>query len=186
MHDHRLISWFALQVTPRHEISVDTLLNCKGYERFLPLCTVRRNWSDRVKTLEQPLFPGYLFCRIPQMALGPILRTPGVIRIIGFGGKPCPVPDYEIEQLQQVMHCSRNNCCVPFLAVGQRVKIKTGPLAGIVGLIIKLKNRHCLVLSVESIMKSVAVDIEACELTSVATVSEQQILPVYQPERSAL
>lgn len=186
MHDHRLSSWFALQVIPRHEINVDTLLSCKGYECFLPLCTVRRNWSDRVKTLEQPLFPGYLFCRIPQMVLGPILRTPGVIRIISFGGRPCSVPDYEIKQLQQAVCCRRSKCCVPFLAVGQQVEIKTGPLTGVVGLITKLKNRHCLVLSVESIMKSVAVDIEACELASVATISEQQILPVYQPEHSAL
>jgi transcription antitermination factor NusG len=105
------------------------------------------------------------------MTLGPILRTPGVIRIISFGGKPCPVPDYEIKQLQQAVHCRRNKCCVPFLAVGQQVEIKTGPLTGIVGLITKLKNRHCLILSVESIMKSVAVDIEACELASVATIS---------------
>ena len=109
-----------LQVTSRHKISADTLLNCKGYEHSLPLCTVRRNWPDRMKTLEQPLFPGYLFYRIHKSAFAPILRTPGVIQIISFGGKPCPlpVPDYEIKQLRQAVRCRWNKCCVPFLAVG--------------------------------------------------------------------
>jgi transcription antitermination factor NusG len=185
MCDHGKISWFAVQVTPRHEMTVNTLLSYKGYEQFLPLCTVRRNWSDRVKTLEQPLFPGYLFCRSPHSTLGSILRTPGVIRIISFGGQPYPVPDDEIGDLQQAVQCGRKKYCVPYLAIGQRVEIKAGPLTGIVGIITKFKNRDRLVLSVASIMKAVAIDIEACEVASVGPAPVHRVTSKYCYQRSA-
>jgi transcription antitermination factor NusG len=166
-----MLLWFAVQVVPNHEMAVDTSLGYKGYDRFLPTCMVKRKWSDRIKTREQPLFPGYIFCRFRQAAITPILCTFGVIRIVGFGGRPCPVPDSEIADLRQLVQSKRQSYAVPFLAVGRKVQMKTGPLAGIAGIIIKFKNRDRLVLSVESIMRGVAVEVDAWELEAVAPMS---------------
>jgi len=159
--------WFAVQVVPHHEIVVDRLLSCKGYECFLPMCTVKRAWSDRLKTLQQPLFPGYIFCRSRQTTVTPILRTSGVIRIVSFGGTPCAVPDSEIEDLRQVIQSQRQAYPVPFLAIGRKVQMKTGPLTGIVGIVTKFKKRDRLVLSVESIMRGVAIEVDAWEVADV-------------------
>jgi transcription antitermination factor NusG len=161
--DERLL-WFAVQVTPNHEVAVDTLLGCKGYERFLPTHMVNRKWSDRIKTLQQPMFPGYIFCRSQRAAVAPILRTSGVIRLVNCGGKLCSVSESEIEGLRQVVQSKKETYVVPFLAVGRRVQVKDGPLAGIVGIITKLKNRDRLVLSVELIMRSVAVEVDTWEV----------------------
>ena len=168
--DHTLL-WFAVQVVPHHERPVDALLGCKGYERFLPTHIVRRNWSDRVKTLQQPLFPGYIFCRCRQAAVTSILRTSGVIRIVSFGGRPCSVADAEIEGLRQVIRSNKQTYPVPFLAVGRKVQMKAGPLMGIVGIITQFKNRNRLVLCVESIMRGVAIEVDASEVADVAPTS---------------
>ena len=160
--------WFAVQVVPQHEIVVDRLLACKEYERFLPMHTVKRTWSDRVKIFQQPLFPGYIFCRCRQAAVTPILRTSGVIRIVSFGGRPCSVPDSEIEDIRQVIESKKQTYAVPFLAVGRKVQMRTGPLAGIVGIVTKFKKRDRLVLSVESIMRGVAIEVDAWEVADVA------------------
>lgn len=167
--DERL--WFAVQVTPNHEVAVDTLLGCKGYERFLPTHMVNRKWADRIKTLQQPMFPGYIFCHCQQAAVTPILRTSGVIRIVNFGGKPCSVPEAEIEGLRRVVQSKKQTYAVPFVAVGNMVQVKDGPLAGIVGIITKLKNRDRLTLSVESIMRSVAIEVDAWEVASISPCS---------------
>lgn len=163
--------WFAVQVVPHHERAVDALLGCKEYERFLPTHTVKRNWSDRVKTLQQPLFPGYIFCRCRQAAVTSILRTSGVIRILSFGGRPCSVPDSEIEDLRQVIHSKKQTYAVPFLSVGCKVQMKAGPLVGIVGIVTKFKKRDRLVLSVESVMRGVAIEVDAWEVADVAPTS---------------
>ena len=128
---------------------------------------MRRNWSDRIKTLKQPLFPGYLFCRSPYATLGSVLRTPGIIRIISFGRKPYPVSDDKIESLRASGAIREGQVLHPMPGIGQKVEIKTGPLTGVVGIIMKFKNRDRLVLSVDAIMKSVAIDIEACEVAAV-------------------
>src|SRR5438874_11323225 len=156
--------WFAVQVTPRHENKVDIILAYKGYERFLPIYKVRRNWSDRIKTLEQPLFPGYLICRTLAGLLSGILGTPGVIRVVSFAGKPYPVTDEEIERLQQAVNSGRPLQRVAHLCIGRRVQIKAGPLAGITGVITQYKNQNRLVLSVDSIMKAIAIDVDASEV----------------------
>jgi transcription termination/antitermination protein NusG len=179
------INWFAVQVTPRHETKVDIGLGYRGCERFLPTCKVRRNWSDRVKTLQQPLFPGYLFCRTTAGLLGSVLATPGVIRVISFGGKPCPVADQEIADLQRALHSGRPMQPVPHLSLGQRVQIKAGPLAGITGIITHFKNQSRLVLCVDSIMKAVAIDIDACDAVAVPATSVKPAVGAYPYRTSA-
>ena|SRR5579863_8617375 len=162
-------SWFVIQVTSRHEVHVDLMLRHKGYERFLPTYQVKRQWSDRIKTIEQPLFPGYLFCRSSRSCLGTILNTPGILRIISFGGRPYAVPDREIEDLQRAIQSGRHVCSVPYLTRGQKVKITAGPLAGIVGIITRVKNQDRLVLAVESIMRAVGVEVAVGDVAIVGS-----------------
>jgi transcription antitermination factor NusG len=157
-------SWFAVQVTPRHEKAVDTVLQYKNYGHFLPTCRTPRNWSDRVKIIERPLFPGYVFVRSHSSCVGKVRSTPGVIRIVSFGGSPCAVPDSQIEALQRLIWSNRDICSVPYLEIGQKVQIIAGPLLGITGIITQLKNRHRLVVSLDLIMRSVVVEVDKSEV----------------------
>src|SRR5579871_6252125 len=100
--------WFALQVVPRHEKKVDTLLGHSGCEHLLPVCNASRKWSDRVKTIEQPLFPGYVFFRTQRSLMEIVRSVPGIIRIVSFGGKPHPVPEEEIEALKRLTGVERD------------------------------------------------------------------------------
>ena len=156
--------WFALQVVPKHEKSVDRILECKGYDHFLPTYYVRRKWSDRVKVVEEPLFPGYVFCKSQKNLMEIIRGFPGIIRIVAFGGKPHPVPDKEIEALQQIVRGKREYSAFPYLNAGQKVQVMSGPLAGISGTIMQFKNRDRLVISLDVIMKSVSVEIDQSEV----------------------
>jgi len=157
-------SWFAVQVTPRHEKKVDAILQQQNYGHFLPICRTRRKWSDRVKVIDQPLFPGYVFVRTQSYSVGKIYRTPGIIRIVSFGGRPCSVPDIQIEALQRIIDSKRDISSIPYLAVGQKVQIVTGPLSGLIGIISHYRNCGRLVVSVDLIMRSIVVEIDGEEV----------------------
>lgn len=159
--------WFALQVVPRHEKSVDKILEYRGYNHFLPTYRVRRRWSDRVSVVEEPLFPGYVFCRSQSNLMEIIRGSPGIIRIVAFGGRPHPVPDKEIEALQQIVRGKREYSAFPYLNVGQKVQVISGPLTGVSGIITQFKNRDRLVISLEVIMQSVSVEIYRSEVVLV-------------------
>jgi transcription antitermination factor NusG len=171
--------WFALQVRPRHEKTVSTILAAKGYERFLPTCRLRRRWSDRIKVIEQPLFPGYVFCRSHTCLLGVARETPGITRIVSFGGRPYPLAEEEIEALQRVVESKREVCPVPYLKIGEKVQVITGPLTGIRGIITQLKKRERLIISVDLIMKSICVDIAHAEIAR-ADVRVESSSPCFQ------
>ena len=161
--------WFALQVVPRHEKSVDKILEYRGCNHFLPTCRVRRRWSDRVRFVEEPLFPGYVFCRSQSNLMEIIRSSPGIIRIVAFGGRPHPVPDKEIEALQQIVRGKREYSAFPYLSMGQKVQVISGPLTGIIGIIAEFKNRERVVISLDVIMKSVSVEIDQSEVALVQT-----------------
>ncbi|PYV37355.1 MAG: NusG-like protein [Acidobacteria bacterium] len=152
--------WFALQVKGRQEKNVADLLDYKGYERFLPLYKCRRPWSDRIKELELPLFPGYLFCRLDLNVRLPILKTPGVLHIVGIGKRPIPVEEGEIAAIQSIMNSRLPALPWPFTQVGQIVRIDHGPLSGLDGIVVKFKSQHRLIVSVTLLQRSVAVEIE--------------------------
>jgi transcription antitermination factor NusG len=156
--------WFAVQVAPQHEHKVSIQLRHKGQEEFLPLLTVRRQWSDRSKTSERPLFPGYVFCRIQRSAFALVLGTLGVYRIVSFGGHAYPISDDEILCLRQIVQSRRNVSAIPYFTEGQKVQVTDGPLAGIMGAVARIKNRDRLVISVDILMRSVAVDISMSEI----------------------
>lgn len=154
-------SWFALQVRTRHEAGVASFLEGKGYEFFLPTYTCRRRWSDRIKEVETPLFPGYLFCRFDPRERLPILKTPGVIQVVGYNRLPVPIEESEVQAIQALVASGLPRHPWPFLAVGDRVRIESGPLRGHEGLLLDFKGNHRLVLSVSLLQRSVAVEIDA-------------------------
>ncbi len=153
--------WFAVQVVGRRERIAHELLESKGYESFLPLYQCRRHWSDRIKQFELPLFPGYVFCRFdPYHRLG-VLKTPGVVCIVGMGRVPVPVSDGEIAAIRSIIDSRLPAQPWPFLQVGNRVRIDCGPLRGLEGIILNFKPNYRLVVSVNLLQRSVAVEIDS-------------------------
>src|SRR5271169_2383868 len=159
--------WFALQVRTRQEASVAQQLNGQGYEQFLPLYKLRKRWSDRIKEVNSPLFPGYLFCRFNPQDRLPILKTPGVIQIVGFNNGPAAVDEAEIHSIQTLVAAGVPHQPWPFLAAGDRVRIESGPLLGLEGILIDVKRSHRLVLSVTLLQRSVAVEIDSALVTAI-------------------
>jgi len=173
------LPWFALQVRARHEQGVAGHLEGKGYELFLPLYKCRKRWSDRVKEVEAPLFPGYLFCRLNPQDRLPILKSPGMIQIVGSNRIPTAVDEHEIQAIRAMVASGIPNQPWPFLAAGDRVRIESGPLRGLEGILVEFKGNHRLVLSVTLLQRSVAVEIDSAFVTSLRS------SPVPRPERSA-
>jgi transcription antitermination factor NusG len=160
--------WFAVRTASGREKFVATHLQSKGFEEFLPFYRTKRQWSDRTKEVELPLFPGYLFCRFDFNNRLPILVTPGVKLIVGFGKNPTPVPDAEIEALRRVV--ASGVAAEPhqqYLTVGERVRIREGSLAGVEGILVDVKNSWRIVLSVEILQRSVSVELDRAAIEPV-------------------
>jgi transcription antitermination factor NusG len=159
-------AWYALQVRSRFEMSVANQLRGMGYEEFLPLYECRKRWSDRIKVVQAPLFPGYLFCRLDLQIRLPILKTPGVIQIVGHNRQPIPVDDEEVKSIQTLVSSGIPNQPWPFLKAGERVRIEAGPLRGLEGVLVEFKGNHRLILSVSLLQRSVAVEMDAAFVRS--------------------
>jgi transcription antitermination factor NusG len=147
--------WLAIQVWSGRESTSAEHLSVRGYEVFLPRYQERRRWCDRVKIIDRALFDGYLFCRAEENVVGAILSTRGVIRIVG------PVLRTEVEALQRLV--SLRLPAIPWhcIGAGTRVRIVTGPLQGVEGMVLRLKNHYRLILSVSALQRSVAVEIDS-------------------------
>ena len=153
------MSWYALRIQSKLSSLASDTLRGKGYEEFLPLYRARRRWSDRVKQVELPLFPGYLFCQFDVNDRLPILTTPGVIGIVGAGKLPIPVDLEEIEAIRAILRSGLAAQPWPLL-VGSKVYIERGPLAGVEGIITNTDKVYRLVVSVSLLQRSVAVEID--------------------------
>jgi transcription antitermination factor NusG len=156
------MAWFALAVIPRKEKVTAQTLRAKGYEDFLPQYTVRRRWSDRVKEVVEPLFPGYVFCRFDPAVRLPILKIPTVMSVLGIGGHPEPVAEAEIAALQAVCKTGVEAVPCPYLTVGAAVRLHGGPLTGVEGILagsVDAKDAR-LVLSITLLQRSVAVEVD--------------------------
>ena len=162
-----LFPWFALQVRTRYEAGVADQLSRQGYDRFLPLYKLRKRWSDRNKEVDAPLFPGYLFCRFNPQDRLPILKTPGVIQIVGFKTGPAFVDEAEIRSIQTLVAAGVPHQPWPFLAAGDRVRIESGPLLGLEGILTEVRRSYRLVLSVTLLQRSVAVEIDSASVTAI-------------------
>ena len=152
--------WFALQVRTRHEALVAAHLSARGFELFLPLYKTQRKWSDRMKEVSLPLFPGYVFCRLDVSNRLPVLSAPGVNSIVGIGKTPIALDESEIAAVHAIVKSGLPTEPWPFLKVGQAVRIEQGPLSGVEGILTDFKGHHRLVLSVTLLQRSVAVEVE--------------------------
>jgi transcription antitermination factor NusG len=160
---HSLVDkqWFALRVKSHCEKIVATSCCNKGFEELLPVYRSCRAWSDRVKLVDLPLFPGYVFCRLNPDRRLPSHTIPGVLGSVGIGKIPLAIDDAEVAAIRSAMKSGIRAEPWPFLKIGQRVRLEKGPLAGLEGLLIEVRKQQRLVLSVTLLMRSVAVEIEA-------------------------
>jgi transcription antitermination factor NusG len=153
--------WYALYTRHQHEKSVHQVLTGKGFEAFLPLYTTAHQWKDRVKRVSLPLFPCYVFLRGPLVQWLPVLSTPGVHTVVGCGGQPATISNAEIDAVRRVVESPMNAEPHPYLKCGDRVRVTAGPLRGLEGLLVRKKNWCKLLLSVEMLQRSVAVEVDA-------------------------
>lgn len=159
--EERRAHWFAAYTFANHERRVAEQLGRKGVEHFLPLYEAIRQWKDRRVRLQLPLFPGYVFVRMPLSEKLRVLQLAGVARFVGFGDRPVSLADEEIEGLRQGISSHLKAEPHPYLSKGQRVRILQGPLTGMEGILLRNKGNCRLVLSIDLIMRSIVVDIDA-------------------------
>jgi transcription antitermination factor NusG len=161
------VRWYATYVCSRHEKQVLSQLQERNVSCFLPVYRSLRRWKDRRKELELVLFPGYVFVHIDLKERLRVLQLPSVVRFVSFNGQPAALPDAEIDALTRGLASGIRAEPHPYLKAGQRVYIRYGPLAGAHGILLRRKDKFRVVLSIDLIMRSVAVevgeaDIEAC------------------------
>jgi len=161
------VNWYAVYTRHQHERQVARLIEGKEITAFLPSYPVHRQWADRRMVIEKPLFPCYVFVRTDEGHMLPVVQTPGVIQVVSSAGKPVPVPDEEIDAIQRAMMGRLRLEPCPFINVGDRVRITHGALEGIEGLLIRKKSGYRVVLSIEMLQKSVAVEIPDCYIEPV-------------------
>jgi transcription antitermination factor NusG len=160
----RSAEWFAAYTTPRHEKHVSELLAERQIETFLPLYRTARQWKKSTPVvLELPLFPTYVFVHIDRQSRGAVLNLPGVLSIVGSSKEPWPLPDFDIEVLRRGMQAHKVEPH-PYLKIGERVRVKAGMMAGVEGILVRKKNEFRVVLSLDAIMQSVAVEVDADDL----------------------
>jgi transcription antitermination factor NusG len=153
-------AWYALYTRHQHEKAVAHSLEGKGFEVFLPLYNAVHRWKDRTKQLSLPLFPCYVFLRTGGREWLPVLTTPGVHMVVSCSGQPTPIPEVEIASIRRVVENSTLVEPHPFLRKGDWVRVRSGPLADIEGILVRKKSKFRLVLSVEMLGKSASVEVD--------------------------
>ena len=161
--------WFAVRTRSRHEKLVAKQLENQGIESFLPVVTQTRNWSDRRKQIETPLFSGYAFLRMIHSSDDRVrvLRTQGVVSFVGVQGTGTPIPDYQIEDIKTLVASRISYEERPFLRVGQRVRVRGGALDGMQGILVAENGDRSLVISVEPIQRSLYVRVAGYDVEAV-------------------
>lgn len=156
--------WYASYTAARHEKRVAAELQARQVEHFLPLYSSVRRWKDRRVTLDLPLFPGYVFVRLALRDRLRVLTIPSVARLVGFDGLPAALPDTEIETLRSGLSERRGAAPHPFLTVGRQVRIVSGPFAGLQGFLQRRKGGLRVIVSLQLIQQSVAVEVDEADL----------------------
>ncbi len=169
------LNWFALQTRSRWEATTAELLRGKGLETLLPTYTSKRKWSDRLKVVESPLFPGYVFCRFNVHNRLPVLITPGVISVVGRGKTPVAVEDSEIFSIQAAIGSGMQLEPWPYVEIGERVRIKDDVLDGMEGILTNFKGSQRVVISVTLLRRSVALEIDRSRITPLGTPQREEI-----------
>lgn len=159
--------WFAVRVRSNHERITLTHIGYRGFEHFAPAFKSERRWSDRKKETDQYLFPGYVFCRVNPRDRLSLMTAPGVVELVGFGKTPEPIPDQEIERVRRMVDSGLLVTPFPFIEVGQSVLIERGPLAGLEGILVEVKGRYRLVVSINLLQRSVAAEVDRTDVRPV-------------------
>jgi transcription antitermination factor NusG len=159
--------WYAAYTCANHEKRVAEQLGVRSVEHFVPLYESVRRWKDRRVTLELPLFPGYVFVHFALRERLRVLEIPGLVRLVGFNGQAAALPDEEMEILRSGLRQSLRAEPHPFLTVGRRVRIVGGPFTGLEGVLKKKKSSLRVVVTLELIQRSVAVDVDVADVQAV-------------------
>jgi len=154
-------AWCAVHTRHQHERTVATILRNKGFDVFLPTYQSVRRWKDRNKRLTLPLFPGYFFLRYEGNRRLQVLSTPGINGIVNAGDSPAVIPDHEIAGIRRMVEDSQNVEPHPFYDKGELVRVVAGPLAGLEGLIVRMKDGLRLILSITILGRSAAAEVDA-------------------------
>lgn len=160
--------WFALQVRSRWEASTAVLLSGVGYQTLNPTYKIRKRWSGRLREVDAPLFPGYIFCQFDVHKRLPVLITPGVIAVVSRGRIPLPVEESEIAAIQTVVSSGLRAEPWPYLEIGQRIRIEKDALAGLEGILVQFKGNHRIVVSVSLLQRSVALEVDRSCVSPIA------------------
>ncbi len=166
-------SWYAVHTRSRHEKLVALQLAQRDVENFLPVRLEVHRWKDRYKKVEMPMFSGYLFVHLdPEAERGPalrlgVLRTPGVVRIVGFGNADARVPGEQIDSLRRIVEQRVSSERHRFLRAGQKIKILSGALAGVTGILSQVKGSQRLVVSLKSIRQGVSIELAGYEVAPI-------------------
>jgi transcription elongation factor/antiterminator RfaH len=157
-------SWYVLYTCPRHEKRVAAQIERRSFSCFLPLYRSVRRWNDRRKELELALFPGYVFVRMSLENKLRVLELPGVVRLVSFNGQPAAISASEIETLQNRLSGDFKVEPHPYLRTGRRVRVRSGVMQGLEGIIVRRKDRCRVVFSIDLIQRSVAVEVDEADL----------------------
>ena len=168
--------WYAVRVRSNYERVTASHLRERGYEEFSPSYKVQRRWSDRTKTIEQFLFPGYVFARLNPHNRLLVVTSPGVVGLVGLGKTPTPIPDQEIENIRTLVRSGLLMKPWPYLEVGQRVLIERGPLAGVEGILQQVKAKFRLVVSISLLHRSVSAEVDRTWVRPVQPAAPKPVL----------
>ena len=167
--------WFAAYTSARHEKTVARQLEERCIEKFLPLYRSSRRWKDRRKLVELALFPSYVFVRIEARDKLRVLQVPGVVSFVTFNGQLAALPEQEIDALRNGLdHGVYAEPC-PYLRVGRRVRVAAGPLAGAEGILVKKKDKCRVVISLDVLMRSVAVEVDGTDLEAAGSAGSPRV-----------
>jgi transcription antitermination factor NusG len=158
------LRWYAAYSCANHEKNVARQLELRSIESFLPVYERPSRWKDRTVKLQLPLFPGYVFVRLAIEEKLRVLQVPGVVRLVGFNGHPAPLPEEEMQALREGLGGSLHAEPCPYLQVGRPVRVRSGALQGLKGILLKKKSGYRFVLSMELIQRSIAVEVDAEDL----------------------
>jgi transcription antitermination factor NusG len=162
------IHWYAVQTSARHEKRVYQRFVERSVESFLPLYETVNRWKDRKVRVQLPLFPGYLFVHLDLADRLNVLQVAGVTRFVNFGGVAIPIPAVDIESLRAGLIGGLRAEPHPYLKVGRRARVKSGPLQAMVGILLRKKNLERFIISLDLIQRSISVEIDATELESIS------------------
>lgn len=168
--------WYAGYTASRHEKRVAEHFAQRGVEHFLPLYETIHRWNNGRHRVQLPVFPGYIFVHIALRERRRVIEVPGFVRLVGFNSLPCPLPEADISRMKEALSKGVVAEPYPYLTVGTRVEARNGPLQGMTGILVRRQNKCRVVISVDLIMRSMAVEVEAADVVPVrsSTLSASQ------------